>query len=171
MSNFLDILKQEPKVAVVETKSVNDASKHKPDTFYKFIDQNIKKYDGLTAKEWAEHYGISLYTVYEHIKKYGKPPKTLKTPDIIDGKTAVEWAKHYGISPQAIRKRIKNTGSPHPEDNPTRGGRNVSPPKIFFEGKSLGEWAEYYGMTKNGIQLRIKKNGHPHPDSSCRKKG
>lgn len=126
MSNFLDILKQEPKVAVVETKSVYKSYKsdqgranQKRGHTGKALKPR-KTYEGRTRREWAEHYGVTLGVIDRRLRLFGHPhpesagPMGPKPTVFYEGKSMREWAEQYGVSPEAIVKRINKNGHPHP---------------------------------------------------------
>jgi hypothetical protein len=126
MSNFLDILKQEPKVAVVETKSVYKSYKsdqgranQKRGRTGKAIKPR-KTYDGRSRRDWAEHYGVTLNVIDRRLRLFGHPhpeeaaAKGPKPTVFYEGKSMREWADQYGVSIGAIVKRINKNGHPHP---------------------------------------------------------
>ena len=126
MSNFLDILKQEPKVAVVESKSVYKSYKSDQGRANQKRGQAgrapmpRKTYDGRTRRDWAEHYGVTLNVIDRRLRLFGHPhpeeaaAKGPKPTVFHEGKSMREWADQYGVSTGAIVKRINKNGHPHP---------------------------------------------------------
>jgi hypothetical protein len=136
--NVFDILKQEPKVDVVETnvdKNVAYQARGKSDTYLLDMRERVREqvktrrvggvvkqtvvYKGRTLREWAEHYGCGKYSVDRYYRKY-------KTLDGIenylkpgngpsgkyDGKTHAQWAIELGISIDGVKYNISKFGHP-----------------------------------------------------------
>lgn len=173
MSNFLDILKQEPKVAVVETKSVKTSVRS--DAWYRTKHAKSTKYDGLSIQEWSEKLGVGKGGIHERIRLYGHPnPAELKSNnkkkhyEAYEGRTPREWAEHYGVDITQIYKRLQKNGTPH-----LNGVLEEPKPKqesAIIDGKTAVEWAKHYGTSPVGMRKRIARTGSPHPDASCRKR-
>ena len=87
--------------------------------------QNRRKYKGYDYKWWAEHLGVDLSTIYDHIRKHGhldnvgkysgeyRRQKAIQGANapLHMGKTIRQWAEHYGVGISVIHKRLREHGT------------------------------------------------------------
>jgi len=152
--NIFKELKKTPKVEINEVSY--GAPRVKSDEYRKNI-SNARSHliiEGKKAREWAEHYDVTIQSIWSRYYTYGHPhPREVHWAEQHEGKTVKEWAEHYGVSVPTIYNRIYTHGNPHA----------TYKKYMKIEGKTPIQWAEHYGVHIYTITKRIKKYDSPHP--------
>lgn len=122
-----------------------------------------------TVKEWAEHAGISLATIYRRIKMGWKPEDVISTkseavgvipPITYNGetKTLREWAEYLGVAFGPLARRYR-AGCPIDRLLNLAGNRRAEYLNQIVEwngeAKAIGEWSSVTGIPGQTIAIRL----------------
>ena len=155
------------------------------------IDEIVEKWEkGVTQRELAKEYGVSVNTIgrriAEYHKKIGKPrprpkPKPrmeLPIDEIVEkwkqGSTIKELAKEYGVSQTTINKRISEYYENIGKSKPKRKTKIELPIDEIVEkwekGVTQRELTKEYGVSYRTIQSRISQYYDKNEDNEKIKK-